>query len=451
MSKKLSDFRLANEKEIEDLRLSSGIGIEGGAIFRGSPGGINRMVIFRIMYETFGPPNTEPGDKSTWEWVIYTQAGFLTVYDFKGSWSIGYLGNRYEPSDELLAEASLLRDAILEEANKVLKEPNVGGEIWNPYALHRLCVENLMNQAKQIAYNLKNLEKESEELKNKVFQSVENSDINRLIEDLIKKVESSLEDKKKEDNLPELSEYYKLVSREEKMQITLLSLYIAAFMCTYLSLEGFVNLVYTLFLKDKYRNDNYENQLKKETLLGKILKMDEYCHSFKHPPLSEKDELFAAIQHFINIVELFKNTNLIDISFELVNESFDLKSDIDLPLPSEFSVKIKIKSERKYGLLSDIIELSNFDIILANRLIRKLIVRVLKAMEDEIKYPFAIWHSNMWIEYIRMKSDKTHFAIYDFPKSTVESILRESTELDQDYFKVNDEVYMPFFYLLWLS
>lgn len=94
MTRKLSDFRLASQSEIEnalkppkDLMAYS----IGGGLFTGSPGWIHITVIFKVMHETFDPHNSHPGEKSTWEWILFTQDGLSAVHDHKGGWSIGYI------------------------------------------------------------------------------------------------------------------------------------------------------------------------------------------------------------------------------------------------------------------------------------------------------------------------------------------------------------------------
>jgi len=400
MPRKLSDFRLASQVEIEnalkppkDLTGYS----TGGGIFTNAPGGLHRTVIFKVMHETFGSPNSYAGEKSTWKWIIFTPAGLLTVYDYKGSWSIGYAGINVEPSNELLAEASAFRDALTKEARKVhiskkqIKKSKVGGAILNPYALYRFTTNDLMEQAKQIVEEIKRLGKEKD-----LHKVVEAINKNRIVA----------------------------------------SLHRAAFMTTFLSLEGFINLVYALFLKDRYRNDIYEKRLRNEILPVKILEMDVYCHSLEHFPLKEQDELFAAIQHFINTRNLFLHANISDAM-----EAHLVKQD-------KYLVVTRGETEEKYGIASDMRNLTNAHVIRANKLVQKLVVKVLQAMAEEVRYPFAIVHSGIWVEYIRKKLDSIYFPLSEedyVPDSVIESILNGSTELDKDYFNIGEDEFKPMF------
>lgn len=401
MPRKISNFRLASKAEIENALIpSKGLTAYslGGGIFTGAPGGFHRTVIFKIMHETFGPPNSYPGEKSTWQWIIFTPAGLLTVYDYKGSWSIGYTGIDIEQSDELLAEASAFRDALIEKASKVhiskkqIKKSKVGGAILNPYDLYHLTTEDLMKQAKQIVDEIKSLQEEKG-----IHKFIEVMNKNRIVA----------------------------------------SLYRAAFMTTFMSLEGFMNLVYMLFLKDRYRNDIYEKRLRNEMLPMKILEMDVYCHSLEHPPLKEQDELFAAIQHFINVRNLFLHANISDVM------------EAHLVKQNKYFIVTRGESKEKYGIPSDMRNLTNAHVIRAGKLVQKLIVKVLQAMDEEARFPFAIVHSYLWVEYLRQKPDSIHFPLsYEgdyVPDEVIESILNESTGLDEDYFNIDEKEFKPIF------
>ncbi len=217
MARQLTDFRLATKDEISTaLRPPAGLRAysTGGGIFVGSPGGVHRTVVFKVMHETFGDPNSHPGEKSTWEWVIYSQAGLLSVYDYKGAWSVGYCGINVKVTPALKAEAEALRDAILTAAVKVyvskqeLRDKKIGGAILNPYAVYSMPASDLMNEARRVANEVKEIKKRGD------FTAFADS-FNRS----------------------------RVVG----------SLYRATFTAVYQSLEGFINLLYVLFLRDRYR------------------------------------------------------------------------------------------------------------------------------------------------------------------------------------------------------
>jgi len=403
MRRKLSNFRLASKAEMEN-ELTPPEGLTsfclGEGIFTGAPGGFHRTIIYKVMHETFGPPNSYPGEKSTWEWIIFTAYGLLTVYDYKGTWSIGCAGINVRPSNELLAEASAFLDALIEEARKVhipkkqIKKSKVGGAILNPYALYHLTTEDLMNQANEIVEEIKSLQSEKN-----ILKSIEGINKSRIVA----------------------------------------SLYRAAFMTTFLSLEGFINLVYTLFLKDRYRNEIYEKRLRDEMLPIKILEMGVYCHSFSHPPFKEQDELFGAIQHFINVRNLFLHANISDAMEE------------HLVKQGNYLLVTRGEAPEKYGIASDMRNLTNAHVIRAGKLVKKLIVKVLQAVGEEVRFPFAIVHSYLWVDYLHQKPDSVQFPLsynedyVPVPDEVIESILNKSTDLDEDYFNIGEKEFKPFF------
>ena len=117
------------------------------------------------------------------------------------------------------------------------------------------------------------------------------------------------------------------------------SFYRAAFMSNFLTLEGFVNLVYKLFLRKRYRKKIYEKRLRDEMLPIKILEMDTYCHSFEHSPFIGKDELLSAVQHFINIRNQILHANICDPM-----EAHLVKQD-------EYLLFTKREVKEKYGII----------------------------------------------------------------------------------------------------
>lgn len=392
MQKKLSDFRIASEEEIKKASKHSN-GFIGEAIYYWSPGGFHRTIIYKVMDETFGPPNGYPWEHSTWEWVIFTNAGLLTVYDHKGSWSIGCL--YIKPSEELKVEAKSLGDALFTEAKKVrlskkqIKKGKIGGSIFPPYSIYRRTTEDLMSQAHKVI-------------------------------DEINKMERTI------NNIGEVAAKNHLVA----------SLYRAAFMTTFLTLEGFVNLIYFLFTKDRYRIDMYGKRLEREMLPIKILEMDIYCHSFKYAPLTHEDELFSAIQYFINIRNQFLHAN--------ISETMETC----LVKQGNYYIAVKGEPEEKYGLTPDIRSLTNIHIIRANKLVEKFVIKTLQSLTDRIKVPFTIVHSYIWIDYIWDKPDSIKFPLEeeDYVEiEYVEEFLEKSTKLDKEYYDIKEKEFKPLF------
>lgn len=393
MAKKLLDFRIASKEEIDRARKISN-GYIQKAIFPLSPGSVHRTIIYKIMDETFGAPNYIPGEKSTWEWVVYTEAGLLTVYDIKGDWSIATFYSKY--SEELLVNATKLKEALFEEAKKVkpsksqIKKNKVGGTIKNPYSFSRVMVDHLMLQAKKLEEESNKLQAERNFMKfaGSMKKTIEIINLNNVI-----------------------ASFYK-----------------AAFMTTFLSLEGFLNLIFKLFIRERYRDDIFERKLKREILPIKILEIDIYCHSFKYSPFERGDELFSAIQHFIDIRNKFLHSNICE------------QTESHLVKIGKYIVTTEEELKVKFGLPSDFDKINKIHVIRAKKLVEKFVLKILQSMGKKVKVPFTMVHSYQWISYFWDKKDSIIFPLdkEDFvPLDEVETFLSKSTELDKEYYHIN--------------
>lgn len=388
---KLSDFRLATEKEIETAR--KGSKIIGGGIFPWSPEGYHHTLIFMVMDQTFNSPNGYPWEHSTWEWVLFTKHGLLTVYDYKGGWSIGYLYSNQ--TEDLINEATIFKDALLKEVKKVkiskkqIEKDKVGGTIINPYSLNKRTFNHLILQCLKLENELKELKKEKS--------------------------------------------IYKIADSMNLIYV-ITSLYRSAFMTSFLSLEGFLNVVYKLFLKERYRNNIYETRLRNELLPLKILEIDRYCHSFKTAPFTTEDELFKAIQHFIDIRNRFLHSNIYE------------QMESHLVKVGEYSVLInKVNTEEKYGLPTDFEKIDEIHIMRADKLVEKFVLRILQSLIAKIRLTFTIVHSYYYLPYYWHEKDSVHFPLAPDDYVGIEEIekfLEKSTKLDKEYYNIDKKRFM---------
>jgi hypothetical protein len=403
MTKKLSDFRLATEEEIEKTRKNADELI-GYAIYPGFTGEVHKTVIYKIMAENFGQPNLYPSEKSNWEWVIFTDIGLLTVCDYYGDWSIGCLYT--EPTDEIKAEVEVLKKCLLDKASKVhvsrqqIKKGKKGGRIISPYYLYRRTADELMGLAVRTIGEIEELEKEKKDKDSpETFLDIQNAIWNK--------------------------------------HETVASLFRASFMSTFLSLEGFINLIYFLFIKDRYRCDMFEERIKKGEMLPiKILEMDTYCHSFKHPPLNKDDELFSAIQQFTNIRNLFMHANIC------------AGMETPLVMHGEYPIVVKKKSEEKFGLPTDIFELTNIHIIRTYKLVEKFVAKTILAMDDNVIGGFVIAHDCIYIDFIWDKPDSIRFVFeemeeYRWVDKHIERLKEIPTDLGKDYYETDEKEFKP--------
>lgn len=373
-----------------------GQGLSGGGILIGSPGNIHQSFVFKVLKDQFGPPHTTYiGEKITWLWYFKTPYGFLTVYDYNGAWSVGYRSvdnrlNLTNLSDDLKREAFDLATAIINEANKIkipnnLKKDKKGGSILNPYALYSNTAQSLIKESELIIQDIK--QNRGKEI------------------------------------------YYEL-NRSKSVA----ALYRSSYMANFQSLEGFINLIYTLFIKNRYKHDFYEGTLRNMMLPQKLLEMDQYCHSFKKQVITMGEELFKAFQFYVNSRNTLMHSN---ISEAMQAQLVQVGEDYLLARGS--------KTE-KYGIVIDPNYITNIHVYRTELLVRKIIIRIINSLDDIAKYPFAIVYSYWWINYIIEDEERVTFPLTedDFvPEEEIHNLLSESTDLDDDYYKPQLSEYDP--------
>ena len=342
---KLRDFTLATSEEIREAEFPPGFkgGFLGGGILIGSPGGVHSTIVYKVMKDTFGPFNANwVGEKSTWKWVLKTEKGLLSVYDYKGGWSIGYVGNMPRPTEKLKEYAVILKDAIIEEANKIhiskkqIKEGKIGGSIFNPYALFSGTSTQLLDEAKGIISEIAG------------YQVAKEDPFN---------------------------------VRGLNRGVAVAALFRSSFIMNYLALEGFINVIYTIFLNKRYRNDIFERKLQNEMIITKLLEIDKYCDEFRRQVINSEEELFKVFQHLTNIRNDFLHANI----------SKGMES--HLVKIGEYELLTKENPEEKYGIKSHPGELTNLDVIRFQRIVEKIVIKIINALDERIRWKFAIVHS----------------------------------------------------------
>ncbi|MHA2231405.1 MAG: hypothetical protein ACXAB4_02830 [Candidatus Hodarchaeales archaeon] len=394
---KLKDFELATSDEISEAEFPPGFkgGIVGGGILIGSPGGIHSTFVYKVMKDTFGPYNANwVGEKSTWKWVLKTEKYLLSVYDYKGGWSIGYVGNMRRRSKELIIHAESLKNAILEEAGKIhisrkkIKESKVGGSIFNPYALFSSTSILLLKEARNVISE-------------------------------IESYKSSKDD----------PFHVKALNRG----VAIAALYRSAFLMNYLALEGFVNVVHTIFLNKRYRNDFFERKLQNEMIVTKLLEIDRYCDEFVKQVINSDEDLFKAFQHLTNIRNDFLHANI----------SKGMES--HLIRIGEYELLTKEKSEEKYGIKSHPGELTNVDVIRSQRIVEKIVAKIINALDERIRSKFAIVHSYHRLPYYFNEQGRVDIPITEddfMPDEEIEDLLSLTPDLDEEYYDIGEDEYI---------
>lgn len=412
---KLKDFVPASLEEIIKAKeFPSGVkgGSVGGSILVGSPGGLNSTIVYKVLEDTFGPMNTDFVDeKSTWRWVFKTDNGLLSVYDYKSGWSIGYVGTDRELKVRLKELANVLKDAILEEAKKIkiskkqIQESKLGGVVTNPYLLFRETSWELLEEAKKIISEIK---------KSKINEN----DIKNEFDDIKSKIDE--------------------INREINISHTVISLFSSAFIASYCSLEGFINIIYTIFLKKRYKNELFEKKLQNEMIITKLLEIDRYCNEFNEPVISVDEELFKAFQHLTNVRNDFIHANITKgMETHLVQVS---------PHQKLLLEERELKLERKYGICTYPWRITNVDIIRTQRLVEKIVIKIINGLNERTRIKFATVHSYYKIPYLYNNRGLLDFPLTEedyIPDDEIEKILSLTPELDKEYYSVEEEEYVP--------
>ncbi len=382
----LDRYRLATIEEIE-VALRAGGGIIGSALAHAAVPAPHATVVRRVLESKFGPPNVaDPGEKSTWEWILWSSHGLLYVGDYKAWWSVGFRGGAGKPSEELQSEARKLLQAVVEECRKVkvhqktIRRAKVGGVVVNPYSVYKFSARDMYDEA------------------GKILRASRGKGIDSIGEAL-------------------------------NGVRTAGSLCRAAYVFTVLSAEGFVNLLHTVFLRDRFRGGVYEKRIEQEQMPVKLLELDVRCHSFERAPFSVDDELFKAIQYLVNSRNLLAHAK---VSSAMERHAVDLEGDVVFTEP---------EVGRKYGLVSDMNMITSWDVVRAGRLVRKMVVQILGSLDGRVRDCFTVVHGYIYVQYEWPSVDRTVFplSIDDAGElEHVEEVLAESTVLDKDYYAVGE-------------
>lgn len=390
----LKDYRIATDEEIKNALTISETSRPvciGGALSHPIPPAPHSSIVRKVLKSQFGPPNVgDPGEKSIWEWILWSPHGLLCIREHKGGWFVGFRAVDKEPSEELKGEANKLLESILKECRKIqihqrtIRQAKVGGILINPYALYRLSAQDAYDQAVSLIKTTRSMSK----------------DLNSIA--------------------------YAL----DKVRIAG-SLYRSAYILTILSAEGFVNLLHKLFFRQRFSEDDRERHIANNQLPFKLLELDLYCHSFKSSPFPVRDELFKAIQHLINTRNSIAHANISDA---MERHAIRLDNDIVLTEPHV---------KRNFGLPENLNIINNADVIRAQKLVRKMIIRILNSLKPEVRNPFALVYENIYLSYEWPSVDNITFPLDEsdyYALSHVDEILSESTSLDKNYYeKVESE------------
>lgn len=230
---------------------------------------INPYLVYLILKETFGGPNSDfiDEDKTQWQWVFKYNDFYIEIYDWKLlSTSIGiyHSGSDKKLSEKLGQEINTLLSKIGQQKKGILKTKAKGSKhklLENPFVTYYSTAENLIT-------------------------------ISKTIDDLIKLPS----------DLP--IDTYELWDKKN-------DLYRSAFLMFLSSFEGFLNILYELYLKTELRADRIYERISREQIDIKLRIAPIYCDGFKVKTISNEDDRFKNYLRLVNLRNDYVHANLV--------------------------------------------------------------------------------------------------------------------------------------------
>ena len=344
-------------------------------------------------------------------WAFNFPSGTIGVLVRWDSWSLDFFGDSDELPPMLLEEAKNLRAVIVNEVAKLpipkntLDKDVVERTVLNTFHMHDQTTADLLTQARNVIGEIRNCERSD----------------------------------KPEDRHQ--------CNVKDKIVASLLR---SALISSFVSLEGFVNVIYTLLKKPEYRGEIYDRSIRND-LVFKILEMAHFCDGFVRAPLRQSDELIKAIQHFVLLRNLLIHANITeDMATSLIYQD-------DEPLWIRGPT-----AKEQYGIARDLHSLSTATASRARRLVRKFVVKVVQSMRPDVQRVFITEHDCSWITYgkkileehkvledrerIGIEKGEGFIVTEEDDRKKVAAFLRESAQLDTDYYHPGEEEYVPKFH-----
>ncbi len=343
---------------LESLRLATEEETLGGghAIIPLPPDDIPPVAVFRVLRERFGKPNhTWDAEKSLWGWALTGPNGVLTVHDWKGGWSIGFLGAR-EPSTDLAEDAEKLLGELqgLAKGRKLLTGSAAGGVIINPFRIYGDMSETLLDEAREVS--------------NKIDARRAAVAGNRFTEKAL--------------------DYADFIFGATARRRSLL---IAAMLARIVSLEGFLNLVYHLFISPELADERVRVRIEREALDLKLRLVSTFCDCFEATPIDRNSDVYKAFNHLLSLRHNLahgKLTGFMEDALVIEEERYPFV------VPGS-------EAPAKYGISQDPLALDVKMVEETGSIVWTLVRQIMRAMKPQIRHSFVISHYYQEIAYRR--------------------------------------------------
>lgn len=306
-------------------------GLEFNRDFLAKPD-INPYLVYKVLKELFGNPNANDQideDKMQWQWNFKYKNFFIEIYDWRlTSISIGiYHRDSDQIKSKSIAEnlSQILSKQIQQKKAflKTIAKTSKHKILENPFVTYYSTADNLLSIASQldtviIAAHDRNLEIELWDKREDLFRS--------------------------------------------------------AFLMLLSSFEGFLNILYELYLKVDLRNDRLYDRISREQIDIKLRIAPIYCDGFKTKTINHEDERFKRYLKLVNLRNDFVHANL--------NKS------LERYVVMEDNHTFIIENEDNSEIPTNINRLQHSHIELAKEIIDDVIELVLESMETKTKREF---------------------------------------------------------------
>jgi hypothetical protein len=303
---------------------------------------INPYLIYSILKKHFGPPNCFEidEDKQQWEWTFLYKDFYVTIYDWKltsTSITVTHI-NSEENKSQLLAEtieALLIKESVQHEAKlKVLIREAKHKVLENPFVTYYSTAENLLQVALFIGK----------------AEMMGFDEINEQDRELIKLIgDSGLRDKHED-------------------------LFRSAFLMFMSSFEGFINILYELYLKPELRRGRIYDRISREQIDLKIRMIPVYCSGFRNKTIDEDDIRFKNYLKLVNLRNDYVHANLI--------------KSLERYIVVEDDYTFIIENDNNSEIPKNINELTEKHVLLAKNIIDNLVELIFESMEPKIRREF---------------------------------------------------------------
>ncbi len=335
MLKKLKELELFSD----DIPNNKGVYLRSALI---KPN-ISPYLVYLILKEQFGNPNSDrfDEDKSQWQWTFRFKDFYVEVYDWKLlSTSIAiYHSKDHETSNKLGLCINTLLEKLAEQKKNTLKAKAKNSKhklLENPFVTYYSTAENLVAISKKIDQSI-------------MYAGEQRDSIFDLLD-------------KKSD------------------------LYRSAFLMLLSSFEGFLNILYELYLKPELRTERLAQRIYREQIDIKLRIAPIYCDGFRVKTINDGDERFRKYLMLVNLRNDYVHANLIkSLERYIVTED---NYEFILEIPDHSDIPTNINN----------LELEHVE--LARKIIDDVVELVFESMETKTRREFKsfIFESEISVE-----------------------------------------------------